>query len=214
MRRMFTPVFLWSLALLLGFIAPVYGETFEDGKDYFTLKTPAPVRDKTKVEVVELFWYGCPSCRAFDPLVSAWKAKQPEFVDFWHSPAVFSKVWKVHAKAFYAADALGVGEEMHQPLFDALYKDKKSLPNENALAKFFSGYGIEEEKFRKAYNSFSMNPMVEQAVKRSKNYGVKNVPVMVVNGKYWVEVRAAGSYSRLLEIVDYLVEKERQAQGS
>jgi thiol:disulfide interchange protein DsbA len=214
MHRIVMPLLGWSLALLIVVAIPAHGEVFKDGKDYFTLSSPVPVRDKSKVEVVEMFWYGCPHCYSFDPLVNAWRAKQPEFVDFWRSPAVFSNTWKIHAQAFYTAEVLNVGEEMHQPLFDALVRDKKKLNSENALAKFFAGYGVAAESFRKAYNSFSVKSRVEQAHMRSVNYRLTGVPAIIVNGKYRVEPGGAGNFQRFLEIVDYLVEMEHKMPAS
>ena len=211
MRRM-KPVWILSFVFLFGMVTHAFAEEFVEGKDYALLKAPMPVRDSSKVEVVELFWYGCPHCYTFDPYVAAWRKKQQEDVDFWHSPAVFSKVWKMHAQAFYAAEALGVGEKIHEPLFDAVIKEKRKLTSEDALAKFFAENGVEEAKFKKAYNNFGVKSKVEQAAKRAVNYRITGVPAMIVNGKYRIEPGMAGNggFPRMLEIVDYLVEKERK----
>lgn len=211
MQKITLSFFFLCLSLLAGVSGTVQGEVFEEGKDYFALSAPIPVRDKSKVEVVEKFWYGCPHCNSFDPYIQAWRTKQPDYVDFWHSPAVFSKTWKTHAQAYYTAEVLGVGEELHQPLFDALARDKKPLNNEGTLAKFFSDFGISEDKFKKAYNSFGVKSKVEQAAKRSVNYRITGVPAIIVNGKYRIEPGGAQSFPRFLEIVDYLVELERKS---
>ncbi len=209
MRKLFVTLFL-ALSVGLAFTAHA-AEPFANGKDYFTLKKTIPVRDSSKVEVVELFWYGCPHCYKFDPYVAAWDKKQPEHVDFWHSPAVFSKLWKLHAQAFYTAEALGVGKQMHIPLFNALVRDKRRITTEGALTNLFVENGIEQEKFEKAFNSFSVRSQVEQAAKRTMNYKITGVPAIIVNGKYRVEPGAAGTFPRMLQIVDYLVEKEKAA---
>ncbi|WP_020410647.1 thiol:disulfide interchange protein DsbA/DsbL [Hahella ganghwensis] len=209
------PLVMWMVLVCLGFVAQgAMAEEFVDGKDYQSLPSQVPVRDSSKIEVVELFWYGCPHCYKFDPLVSKWEHQLPEDVDFWQSPAAFNRTWKLHAQTFYAAEALGVSDEMHQPLFDALAGQHKPLNSEDSMAKFFAQYGIEEEKFRKAYNSFSVKSKVQQAVSRGASYRVSGVPVLIVNGKYRIEPGQAGSFERMLKIADFLVEKERAAQGS
>lgn len=214
MLRITAPWVLLVFAFILGVGSHAYGEGFKEGKDYIALKTTVPVRDNSKVEVLELFWYGCPHCDKFDPFITGWKNKQPEYVDFWHSPAIFSNLWKVHAQAFYTAEVLGVGEQMHRPLFDALVRDKKPLTGEKSLAKFFASHGVNEDEFLKAYNSFSVKSKVQQAEKRTKNYSITGVPAVIVNGKYRVEPGGAGTFGRFLEIVDYLVAKEqKQLEG-
>jgi thiol:disulfide interchange protein DsbA len=188
--------------------APVW----QEGKHYEVLPYPVRTRDESKVEVVELFWYGCPHCYSFNPLIHSWAEKQDAGVDFWLSPAVFGKDWKVHAQAFYALEALGVREKMHQPFFDALVRDRKRLTNEDQLAAFFASQGVTEEDFRKAYNSFSVKSKVDQADARGKSYRATGVPAMIVNGKYRISASSAGSNEAMLEVIDYLVAKERKQQ--
>ncbi|OZG74949.1 disulfide bond formation protein DsbA [Hahella sp. CCB-MM4] len=209
------PFVMWVVLACIGLVSKgVMAEDFVDGKDYQSLPAQVPVRDSSKIEVVEMFWFGCPHCYRFDPMVTNWKKKLPEDVDFWQSPAAFNRTWKLHAQTFYAAEALGVADQMHQPLFDALARDHKPLNSEDAMAEFFAQHGIEEEKFKKAYNSFSVKSKVQQAVSRGTSYRITGVPVLIVNGKYRIEPGQAGSFERMLKIADYLVEKERSAQGS
>ncbi|ABC27901.1 Thiol-disulfide isomerase and thioredoxins [Hahella chejuensis KCTC 2396] len=201
--------------MTLGLVAlAARAETYVEGQHYKTLPAPIPVRDASKIEVVELFWYGCPHCYKFDPLVNVWKKSLPEDVSFFRSPAVFNKVWKAHAQAFYAAEALDVSEKMHQPLFDALARDHQSLNSEDDLAKFFAQYDVEEAQFKKAYNSFSVKSKVEQAASRALSARATGVPALVVNGKYRIDAIRGGTYEDMLKVADFLIEKERQAKGS
>jgi thiol:disulfide interchange protein DsbA len=203
------------LMLVVSFVSsPVWAEEpkkWVEGEHYKVLPFPVRTRDANKIEVVELFWYGCPHCYKFNPLVHAWAKTQPELVDFWLSPAVFGKDWKTHAQAFYALEALGVQEEMHQPFFDALVKERKRLKNEDQLAEFFASLGVKEKDFRKAFNSFSIKSKVDQADARGKSYRATGVPAMIVNGKYRVSSSTAGSNAAMLEVVDYLIAKELKA---
>lgn len=208
MQRIVSLLLVWVLAGV-GLAVAEDAPQFSEGKDYKTLPQEVPTRDKAKVEVVELFWYGCPHCYRFDPIISKWQKNLPADVDFWHSPAAFNKTWRTHAQAFYTAEALGVSKKMHQPLFDALARDRKTLNSEDALAKFFGQYQVEEDKFRKAYNSFSVKSKVEQAASRSVSYRATGVPALIVNGKYRIDSGTAGSFERMLKIADFLIAKER-----
>lgn len=182
-----------------------------EGEHYKVLPYPVRTRDDAKVEVVELFWYGCPHCYKFNPIVHAWAERQDEGVDFWLSPAVFGKDWKTHAQTFYALEALGLREKMHQPLFDALVRDRKRLKNEDQLAEFFAGLGVNEKEFRKAFNSFSIKSKVDQADARGKGYHATGVPSIIVNGKYRISASTAGGNEAMLKVADYLIAKERKA---
>ncbi len=179
------------------------------GKHYKVLPFAVRTRDPEKIEVVELFWYGCPHCYKFNPIVHHWSEGLSDDVDFWLSPATFGAAWKVHAQAFYAAQALGVQEKLHQPLFDAIVRDRKPLGSEAELARFFATYGVEEKDFKKAYNSFSVKSKVDQANARGRSYRATGVPALVVNGKYRISASEAGSHENMIKVADFLIAKER-----
>ena len=183
------------------------------GKHYKVLPYAVRTRDASKVEVVELFWYGCPHCYKFNPIVHHWAEGLADDVDFWLSPATFGAVWKVHAQAFYAAQVLGVQEKMHQPLFDARVRDRKPLSSEAELARFFAGFGVDEKDFKKAFNSFSVKSKVDQANARGRSYRATGVPALIVNGKYRISATEAGGHENMIKVADFLIEKERASIG-
>ncbi|PID42883.1 MAG: disulfide bond formation protein DsbA [Proteobacteria bacterium] len=193
-------------------VAAQAAEQWEAGKHYKVLPYPVRTRNADKVEVVELFWYGCPHCYTLNPVVHHWAKQQADDVDFWLSPAVFGGTWKTHAQAFYTAEVLGIGNKMHQPLFDAIVRDRKKLNNEASLAEFFSKFGVDKKKFKKAFNSFAVSTRLQQADSRGRSYRATEVPALVVNGKYLVSSRLAGGREKMFEVVDHLVNKERNAQ--
>ncbi len=181
------------------------------GKDYIVLERPVRTLNKDKVEVVEIFWYGCGHCYNFEPLVKQWKKGQPRYVDFHRSPAMWNGLMQTHARAFYTAEALGVSDKLHEPLFTTLIVEKKRLANEQEIADLFVDYGVDREAFHKAYTSFTVNSQVKQADARARSYKIGGTPEIVVNGKYRVTARTAGGQAQMLEVVDFLVEKERAA---
>lgn len=161
-----------------------------------------------KVEVIEFFWYGCPHCNIFDPILETWVKNKPDNVVFKRVPAVFRPEWKVHARAYYALQVMGVGEKYHSKIFDEIHKNKKRIDTLDSLTDFLVKQGIDKQKFTDMYNSMSVDGMVRKAIKQLAGYKIQGVPAMAVNGKYVVSGRSAGSYENMILIVDYLIKKE------
>jgi thiol:disulfide interchange protein DsbA len=162
--------------------------------------------------VVEVFSYMCIHCYSFDPLLQRWEEDKPEGAAFSRLPAVFSDDWALMARAFYTAEILGVAEQMHGPLFQAIHVEPQNIRSEQVMAGLFNeSAGVAEEAFSKAYNSFFVRSRVMQARSKSRAYGLNSVPTMIVNGKYRVDGRMAGSNQAMLDVVNFLVEREREA---
>jgi len=183
--------------------------SFVAGEHYVVLDRPVPTRDSSKVEVVELFSYGCPHCYEFEPLVKEWGKQQAGDVDFWFSPAVWSKSMGLYAKAFYTANELGVEEKIHLPLFTAIAVKQESIRNESDLADFFAQHGVEKKVFTETFNSTKVETQAKHAEERVRLYKPVGVPEIIVNGKYRVDRLHAGGLAEMLAVVDYLVNKER-----
>jgi len=198
------------LLTVLAFVATAASaEEFKEGKHYQLITPAVPTADAKRVEVVELFWYGCGHCFSFEPLLSAWLEKKPEDVDFRRIPAVFAQNWVPHARAFYAAAALGEGDKFHRPLFDAIHVDERKLFTEDALIRFAAEVGIPKAEFEEAYTGFAIDGKVKQAMLATRDYGIDGVPSVIVNGKYRVTASLAGGQDKMLKVVDFLVDKER-----
>ena len=205
--------FVLALCLLpLGASAadPLYIE----GTHYERLSEPVRTADPTRLEVVELFWYGCTHCYHFEPLLAKWRPTIGKDVDFHRSPAMWNKLMAVHAQAFYTAELLGVLEKMNQPLFDALNVQRKRLETEDEIAELFVANGVKDADFRKAFNSFGVQSKVKQADARQRSYKTTGTPESIVTGKYRVSARLAGSPEAMLKVVDFLLEKERAEKGA
>lgn len=199
------------VALLLP-LSSAWAKDYSDGNGYTTIDTPVRTANPDKIEVVEIFWYGCPHCYQLEPFTQAWKKDLASDVDFKYMPAVFGRGWLAHAKAFHVAKLLGVEEKLHSDLFHAIHKEHRRLNNEDDLAEFFTNYGVSEDEFKKQFNSFAVNSRLSQADAKIRAYGARGVPGLIVNGKYLVTASTAGGNSHIYDVVDYLIEQERQAQ--
>ena len=207
----------WLLLAPLLLLLPLAGiaETgeYEEGFNYVRVSPPANTHvAEGKVEVVELFWYGCPHCYTFEPHVTEWLKNKPEAAQFVRMPAVLNPHWEPHARAFYAAELLGVGEELHAKLFDEIHKNKRRLRSEDEIVRFYVQNGVDEAKFREAYGSFAVQTKVRQAARLGRQYQATGVPTVIVNGKYRTNATMAGGYRQMIDIINLLVAQESAAQ--
>jgi protein dithiol oxidoreductase (disulfide-forming) len=206
---------LLSLSLLV--FAPLLacaqatGDTYIEGENYDLITPPVRTADPDKVEVVEFFWYGCGHCYNFEPMIGAWKKTLAEDVEFRGSPAMWNKPMELHARAYYTAEVLGVLEEMNLVLFQAMNVDGKRLTSEAEIQELFVANGVEAEDFAKAFKSFGVSSQVNQASARARAAQITGTPAIMVNGKYHVSTRKAGSQADMLKIADYLIAKEQAA---
>jgi thiol:disulfide interchange protein DsbA len=179
---------------------------------YETLSPAQPTQNPDKIEVIEFFWYGCPHCYSFEPLLEKWVKTLPKNVEFIRQPAAFNELWSKHAKAYYTAEALGVVDKVHADFFDAVQNKKESLDTEEALAKFFAAHGVNEAQFHEAYNSFAVDTKMRNAPSMATRYGITGVPAIIINGKYKTNGTLAGSHEKMIEVMNKLIKQESTAK--
>lgn len=206
------------VAALFALIAPLAATAadapaYREGEHYIRLDQPVRTRNPARIEVVELFSYGCPHCYTFEKPVEAWRQRQPDDVDFWRSPVTWNPLTTLQARAYFTARALGVLDRVHTPLFEALHVHNRSLSSKEAIGKLFAEYGVDPAKFDKAFDSFGVDSQVKQAGARALSYRIEGTPEMVVAGKYRVSGRNIDSQAEMLKVVDFLVEKERASRA-
>ncbi|MDG2273539.1 MAG: thiol:disulfide interchange protein DsbA/DsbL [Halioglobus sp.] len=188
--------------------------TYVAGVDYDLITPPVRVVDGDKIQVTEFFWYGCGHCYTFEPMLEQWKKIQPDDVSFRGVPAVWAEKMELHAKAYYAAQTLGVLDTMNPVIFQAMNVDRKPLATQAEIASLFVANGVSEEDFTKAFNSFGVSSLVRQGIATAKSAQITGTPALMVDGKYHVSSRKAGSQADMLKVVDFLVEQERQAKAA
>jgi thiol:disulfide interchange protein DsbA len=169
-----------------------------------------------KVEVVEMFWYGCPHCYALDPYLESWRKTKPPYIDFKRVPITWQAVHQSHARLFYALQALGKEEAVHADVFAEMHDRKNYMFAQgndaetlSAQVAFAKAHGISEADFTNAYNSFTVQTGLTKADELMRRYKVEGVPLMVINGKYVTDVNMAGSQANLISIVKDLAASEK-----
>ncbi len=203
------------LLLPLAFSSQAQIEKYIAGTHYTQLRATVNTNDASKIEVIEAFWYGCSHCFRFEPLLADWASRQAADVEFVHFPAMWNSLMKIHAQVYYVAEALGAVELMHEQVFNAINVQGNRLQNERQIGALFAEHGIALSDFESAFNSFSVRTKVNQAEKRMQDYEIRSTPNMIVNGKYLVTTgENVRTQAEMLEVVDFLVEKERRLLSS
>jgi len=202
----------WMFFLL--FFSCAQAEEYVAGRHYEILDSPSVTRDPSKVEVVEVFWFGCNHCYALESYILPWKKALPKDVDYWKSHATWNPTLKIHARLFYSAKALGIEDKIVPGAFTAIQREGRFLTGNSELEYFFKGFGVEKEKYLSVSNSFGVNNAVKQADNRMRQWTITGVPTLIVNGKYKVSGTREVGTDRLLDVVDFLIEKERRFLAS
>jgi thiol:disulfide interchange protein DsbA len=191
---------------------PVMAQSgFDPEGKYALVQPPQPTDTGGKVEVVEMFWYGCPHCFSFLPAMERYEKSKADYVEIRRMPAVFRKSWENHARAYYTAKLLGVEETIHRPLFEEIHTRGRRTDTPEALRAFFVQHGVDGQAFDKTFDSFAVETMLRKSVVMQGRYGVRGTPSVIVNGKYRTSGSLAGSYEDVLKVVEALAERERTA---
>ncbi len=174
-----------------------------------------------KVEVLEVFWLGCPHCYALEPYIQKWLKSKPSYVEFVRVPVMWGPVHRLHAQLFYTLESLG-RDDLVEKAFDTIHKDDNPLIGTSEQDTFdkqlawAEGNGIDANTFRTTYNSFGVHASLEHAQEVTDRYHVEGVPFVAVDGKFSTDAdRAGGQDAKLIEVINYLAafEHHRSHKG-
>lgn len=181
------------------------------GKDYVEIPNGTPLDPgEGRVVVEEFFNYACPGCNGFEPRFVAWTKQLPPYVRLDHVPAAFRADFVQYARAYYAAQALGVADRAHQAVYDGIHHTRTlpgegQKPDEARIAKFYAGFGVDADEFLAAMQSFGVNLKVRRATEHMQRLKIPETPSIVVNGRYLVR---GESVDDMLRIASSLIERE------
>lgn len=199
------------LTALLMLVSSVAIAGPQAGFEYQQTQQAIPTDNPAKVEVTELFWYGCPHCYELEPHLAVWVKKLPQDVVFKRVPGIPRADWAPGAKAYYAMEALGVLDKLHAPFFEAIHKQRAVKPNDEAgiIDWITKQSGMDRKKVSDAYNSFSVNTKNMRAMQIFRASGATGVPALIIDGKYISSISMAGGTEALLKVADQLIAKAR-----
>jgi thiol:disulfide interchange protein DsbA len=190
---------------------------WQAGKHYTLLSPAQPTNvGPGKVEVIEVFWYGCSHCYELDPYLESWKKNKPAYIEFVRLPVIWGPGHKLHGRLFYTLQVLGKLDTLHTKVFDTIHRGGNMLiaQDEDATFKMQLAWaeanGVNGEDFKREYNGFAVNTALQRAEQLTKRYRVAGVPLMLVNGRYSTDVGAAGGHSQLLSLLNDIAASEKR----
>jgi thiol:disulfide interchange protein DsbA len=188
----------------------------------YTVLSPAQPTDSApgRVQVVEVFWYGCPHCYALDPYIESWLKTKAAYIDFVRVPIMWGDIHRSHARLFYTLQAIGKLDALHGLVFDEIHQHNDPLYVQGdpqatfqAQLKFAVAHGVSASEFTNAYNSFGVQTNLQRADDLDRRYKVDGVPTIVIDGKYEADVGTAGGDDKLIQLMNDLAASEKRLIG-
>ena len=201
------------LALALAFSSQAImaqQDKYQEGTHYFKIQQPPGQVKSDTVEVTEIFSYACSHCNTFEPYMQNWEKSKAEYISFSRLPVAFGRrAWELLARGYVAAEMMGIADQSHVPMMDAIWKERKQFRNVDQLADFYSGFGVEKDAYIAHFNSFAADSQMRKVQKDVGQVGVRGTPSLVVNRKDRVESNEnVASFEHMLDVVNYLAEIE------
>jgi thiol:disulfide interchange protein DsbA len=162
------------------------------------------------VEVAEVFWYGCPHCFNFDPIVNNWAKNLPNGVDFIRIPVIWNPTNAMHARLFYTLEALGKLDDVHGAVFSEMHVNDNMLTSEAEILAFVGKQGISTDDFKKTFRSFAVESKLKRAKNLTERYRIRSVPLLVINGTYLTTGDGIKNFDDMLAVADELIGREMQ----
>ena len=183
----------------------------KEGQDFRVIRPPL-MADRERIEVVEFFWYGCPHCFDFEPVLADWVKKLPADVVVRRSPAIFpNNRWTPGARIYYTLEAMNLLDKFHSEVFNAIHKERLRLEDEKVLFEWVAKKGIDTRQFTETWSSFGVQSQLQQARRTTLAAGVTGVPSVMVHGRYLA--LTPGNYGEMLANIEHLIAQVRVDAG-
>jgi len=184
------------------------------GTDYLPLDPRAPTEAPAgKIEVVEFFWYNCPHCNAFEPMLQGWVKSLPKDVSFRRAPVAFQESFVPQQRLYFTLEAMGLVEKLHAKVFNAIHGEKLNLAKPEAIVEWVAQQGVPKDKFIAQYNSFTVATKASKATQLQNAYKVEGVPALGIAGRFYTDGSLAGNMPRALQVVEVLLADLRAGRG-
>ncbi len=180
--------------------------SWQEGVHYLRLETPGPTSDGNRIEVLEAFSYFCPHCAGFQQPLHDWLDQQSDVTLTRLPVALGHASWLEATRMYYAADALGVIDDSHMAIFNAIHGQRINLADSEAQLRFFADYGVNADQWQ----SFAVDTRVRRSAGLASSYQLSGTPSIIVNGRYITSPRMAGGMTEATEVIETLVSMERQ----
>lgn len=200
-----------AFALLIGSqLAMAQAEVYQEGVHYFNIDQMPAETDSDTVVVTELFSYACSHCNTMEPYLESWNQSKADNVIFNRIPVAFGrKSWEMMARSYIAAEMMGIVDQSHPAMMDAIWNKRQQFRSLDELADFYSGFGVEKSSFIEHFKSFAADSQLRKSQRDVQLFGITGTPSLVVNRKYRViSSKHVRDFNAMLDVVDFLVVKE------
>ena len=188
---------------------------FKEGQNYTRMiPTQRTVGGADKIEVAEVFMYSCPHCYDLEAFINRWAESKDPGVRLVRIPAIFNQLAQMHAQLYYTEVFLTQSGKLKNQIafrnmvFEEFHRKGNRLTSQTVIQRLFTRSGVSEDDFNRTWNSFEVNQAMRVAADLARRYNVTSVPMIVVNGKYRTDAAQAGSYPKLIELIDELTVRE------
>jgi len=183
---------------------------YKEGQHFSALTTAQGTSSSPgKIEVAEVFWYGCSHCYHLEPLLTDWVKKLPADVAFVRIPVMWNPTNEIHGRIYYTAEALGKLDQITPAMFKAIQVDNRPMTEEKDIQLLFEQNGVSAADFNKTFRSFSVENQLKRAKDLTVKYRVKGVPLLVIDGKYTTDGPEIRSQQEMLAVTEELIQRER-----
>jgi thiol:disulfide interchange protein DsbA len=192
-----------------------YDWQFKEGQHYKRLVPTQPtLGGADKIEVAEFFYYMCPHCYNFEPMIKEWAKDKPANVRFVQIPTMWNQLLVLHGRMYYTAEilnrngALADLDEFQAAVYQQIHQRGNRLTSEGAIQTLFERFDVSGDDFSRVWSSFEVDQKMRIANDLARRYSVDSTPTIVVNGKYRFGAQEAGSYGKVTEVIDELIIRE------
>jgi thiol:disulfide interchange protein DsbA len=183
-----------------------------EGQDFQVLAKPVAVPPDGKLQVIEFFWYACPHCFAFEPLLESWLGRLPPDVRFRRVPVGFDARKQVHQRIYYTWEALGLVDQMHLKTFARFHVQKKPIDALEDMLLFAKESGIDPAKVDAAWRSFSTEAKCKEANRLTDAYDIQRMPEMAIAGRFVAVAQPEKGHASVLATTDMLLDRVRHGR--
>lgn len=180
------------------------------GRDY-TLITPPLATPAGKVEVIEFFSYACAACNDFQPLLAQWSSRLPQDVKLRPVPVTMGRaLWARLSRVHYTLDVINAPPKVKAALFPTARIEPDAFGTDDRATTWAAKNGLDSRKFNLMLGSYGVQGLMKRADQEALAARVKNIPSLVIDGKYLLDAEVIGSTTELLKRADILVAKARK----
>jgi protein dithiol oxidoreductase (disulfide-forming) len=210
-RRDFSAAVLALGAAGLG--APAHAQRIpREGADYKTLPRPVNTQAPSgRLEVIEFFWYSCPHCNNFEPMLEHWAASLPPDVMLRRVPVGFRPDFQPQQRLFYTLEAMDLLPRLHAKFYHAIHAERVPLNRDDSILAWIEKQDVDRARFQETHPSPYVSSKVRQALQLQEAFGVEGVPSMGIAGRWYTDGAMAGTMPRVLQVTDYLLAQARES---